>query len=248
MEPIYKILDKIYCINLISRPDRYDQMKKFEAEENINIKFYRPEKNVISGRIGCFTSHINCVKNAYLMKYSLVMIFEDDVTKTNFYKNIDYEQIKKFMQTNETWEILKFSSTTNPLQMILPNDLPNIYNGPTLLGTSYILNRKGIEKIMNTYSKYINTEHLDWYYSKIFPKTTYNIIPIPFDQRWDMGSDNSWKEFTFNEKNQEYARNILDYKILYYASLIKYYNLYLRILIGMLLVIYIVKINKQSNH
>ena len=44
MEPIYKLVDQIYCINLISRPDRYEQMKEFQTEENISINYYRPKK------------------------------------------------------------------------------------------------------------------------------------------------------------------------------------------------------------
>ena len=241
MKPIYDKLSQIYCINLISRPDRYELMKKFEVEESIKLKFYRPNKNIISGRIGCFTSHIKCVQDAFLMNYPMIMIFEDDVVKTEFYDQINWKQIKKFMEKDLTWEILKFSSTTNPIDIIKPNTNNYLYNGPTLLGTAYVLNRKGIEKIMKTFNSYLQTTHLDVYYYEIFSKTTYNIIPIPFDQRWDMGSDNEW-EWTMSRKNQEYIRNLLNYNVFYYTSLIKYNNrITIIILIILILGIYINK-------
>ena len=175
------------------------------------------------------------------------MIFEDDVVKTKFYNKIDYEQIKQFILTNQSWEILKFSSTTNPIQIIKSNDFPNIYNGPTLLGTAYILNKKGINKIVRTFANYIQTYHLDVYYYEIFAKTTYNVIPIPFDQRWDMDSDNSW-EWTLTKKNQDYVRNILNYNLFYYTSLAKYYNTIIKILLIIILVLYIIKWNKFINY
>lgn len=243
MKQIYELQSQIYCINLISRPDRYESMKKFESEEGIKLNFYRPKKNVISGRIGCFTSHIECIKHAYKMGYPMVMIFEDDVVKTKYYDKIDWEQIKKFMQKDKTWEIIKFSSTTNPLDLIKPNDYKYLYNGPTLLGTAYVVNRKGIEKIMGTFAQYLESTHLDVYYSKIFAKTTYNVIPIPFDQNWTMGSDNIW-EWTLTQKNQEYIRNLLNFNVFYYTSLIKYYNLIIGLLIILILSIYIHKKSK----
>lgn len=244
MKPIYEMFNQIYCINLISRPDRYELMQKFEEEEGIKLKYYRPKKNVISGRLGCFTSHIKCVQDAYLMNYPLVLIFEDDVVKTKFYNKIDWKQIKEFIEKDNTWEILKFSSTTNPIDMVKPNEYKYLYNGPTLMGTSYALNRKGIEKIMKTFGSYIQTNHLDEYYYKIFPKTTFNVIPIPFDQRWDMGSDNEW-EWTLSRKNQEYVRNILNYNVFYYTSLIKFYNLIIYLLIIFIFGIYIFKKTKR---
>lgn len=223
MESIYKLVDNIYCINLISRHDRYEHMKLFEKEENIKLDFYRPKKHPINGRIGCFTSHVKCIQDAFLKNYSMIMIFEDDVKKTPHYNKIDYEEIKNVMIEDTTWEMLKFSSITNLLEILKPNEYNFIYNGPTLLGTAYILNEKGIKRVMNTFTKYIESSHVDVYYYQIFSNTTYNVFPIPFDQRWDMGSDNIW-EWTLLPQIQTFIRNILNYDVIYYTSLAKYFN------------------------
>ena len=237
MESIYKLVDNIYCISLISRPDRYENMKLFEKEEKIKLDFYRPKKHS-NGRIGCFTSHIKCIQDAFLKKYSMIMIFEDDVVKTPHYNKIDYEEIKNLMLVNTDWEILKFSSNAmNPIYILKPNEYNFMYNGPTLLGTAYILNKKGINTVMNTYTKYIQSTHLDVYYHNIFSNTTYNVMPIPLDQRWDMGSDNIWEYCT--PQIQSYMRNMLNYDLNYYMSFAKYYN---EIIIMILIFMFI---NKQ---
>lgn len=223
MESIYKLVDNIYCINLISRHDRYEHMKLFEKEENIKLDFYRPKKHPINGRIGCFTSHVKCIQDAFLKNYSMIMIFEDDVKKTPHYNKIDYEEIKNVLIEDTTWEMMKFSSNTmNVIEILKPNEYNFIYNGPTLLTTAYILNKKGINKVMNTFTKHIQSTHVDVYYYNIFSNTTYNVMPIPLDQRWDMGSDNIW-DFC-SPQMQRNIQNFLNYDVNYYMSFPKYYN------------------------
>ena len=48
--------------------------------------------------------------------------------------------------------------------------------------SSYIINRKGMEKILSTWGNYLGVEPIDSYYGKIFDSTMWNVIPIPFDQ------------------------------------------------------------------
>jgi len=192
MEKIYKLVDEIYCINLISRPDRYNLMKNFEKEENIKITFYRPEKDPSGGMIGCFKSHIEVIKIAYELGQNKIMVLEDDLIRTKSYNDICYNQITEFINS-EDWDIIKITSGTLDPFIILNYNLvlPNLYQGNTLSGASYILNRKSMKKILDTYQNYAITTHYDGYHNKIFKKI-YNIIPIIFTQKWDLGSDNIW--------------------------------------------------------
>jgi len=226
MKELYDLVDQIYCINLLSREDRYESMLKFQQEENIKLNFHRSEKNLTSGRVGCFTSHINCVRDAYLKNYQKILIFEDDIVKTKFYNKINWREVKEFIQENNSWEIIKFSSTTNPLEVVNKEASPHLYNAPTLVCPAYLLNRRGIEKIMDTFSPYLETTQIDMYYYKIFSKTTLNVMPIAFDQRWDIESDNFW-EWALSLENQKYLRDLLNYNVFYYMSLFKYYNKWL---------------------
>ena len=45
MQNIYKLVDEIYCINLITRNDRYETMNQFASSENIKITYFRPERH-----------------------------------------------------------------------------------------------------------------------------------------------------------------------------------------------------------
>ena len=65
MNSIYNLVDPIYCINLISRDDKFEHMKKFEKKENITINYYRTIKDIYGGKIGCFKSYIEVIKHAF---------------------------------------------------------------------------------------------------------------------------------------------------------------------------------------
>ena len=196
MEQIYKLVDEIYCINLISRPDRYKIMKDFEKEEKIKLNFFRPEKHPEGGRIGCFTSHITIIQNAYDSGKNLILIFEDDIIKTPSYKDICYNEINDFIINNQNWEMLQLGSFTfNPIDSLLVpmnTKYKNISQHNSMLASSYIIKRKGMKKILDTYKEYINTEQIDGFYQIIFNKTMYNIIPVIFDQDRRLESNNLW--------------------------------------------------------
>jgi GR25 family glycosyltransferase involved in LPS biosynthesis len=82
---LYNFFDKIYCINLKHRPDRYISATKVFNDLNIpNVEFYITEKSSKGGRYGCFESHINVIKKAYNEGYNNILIFEDDIRLRSF--------------------------------------------------------------------------------------------------------------------------------------------------------------------
>jgi GR25 family glycosyltransferase involved in LPS biosynthesis len=237
MEQIYKLVDEIYCINLISRPDRYKIMKDFEKEENIKLNFFRPERHPDGGRMGCFTSHITIIQNAYDSGKNLIFIFEDDIIKTPSYKDICYNEINNFIKNNQNWEMLQFGSF-NPINSLLVpmnTKYKNISQYYSFFASSYIINRKGMKKILDTYKNYIKTEHVDVFYQIIFNKTMYNIIPIIFDQDRTLENNNIW----FNK----YIDKIIMYihvksNAVYNLSLFKYNNGFIISYLLIFLIIY----------
>lgn len=194
MNKIYKELDQIYCINLISRPDRYDNMKKFELEEDIKINYYRPECDPSSGMIGCFKSHIAVITQAYNAGYSQVLVLEDDIIKTKSYDSINYNEIIQFIQTNKSWEIIQLSwfDLANPLFIRNSSSYKHLSQFGSVLASSYIINRKGMERILSTHKKYLGIIQIDEYYKIIFGSTMWNVSPIPFDQDRTIKNDNIW--------------------------------------------------------
>ena len=230
MEKIYKLVDEIYCINLISRLDRYNLMKNFEKEEKIKITFYRPEKDASSGMIGCFTSHIEVIKKAYESGKERVLIFEDDIIKTFHYNKVDYDEMSNFIKNDDQWEILQLSwfDIITCLYLNLQPKYKNISEFSSVLASSYILNRNGMKRILDSYKNYIGKIPIDIYYYKIFNKKMFNIVPIIFDQDRNLVTDNIWINKTID--------NILIYihktfNIVYLISLCKFYNIFYILLI-----------------
>lgn len=243
MNKIYNFVDEIYCINLVSRLDRYQIMKQFEKNENIKLTFYRPEKDPRGGRIGCFISHINVIKMAYDKGHKNILIFEDDIIITPSYNTVDYDEIVEFIKTNK-WDILNLSPCFLDINVFYNhNEYKNIASGPAFFGSSYILNRKSMKDILDNYHKYIQDYQIDSFYNKYLSKKYYNVIPGIFDQDMSLGHDNLWKTPLLD---QLAISLMINTNIIYNLSLIKYYNKYLQIFtIFLFLLLFLYRFNKK---
>jgi hypothetical protein len=89
------IADKGYVINLPDRLDRREHVTNLLAELQISgwefedgVRFNNPEWR----RYGCTQAYINIFKNAIDNNYESIIVFEDDIKKTNM---ISLEQIDK---------------------------------------------------------------------------------------------------------------------------------------------------------
>lgn len=194
MNQIYKLVDQIYCINLISRPDRYQSMKKFESDIGAKINFFRPERDPSGGTIGCFKSHISVIKSAYDAGYNRILVLEDDIIKTKSYDLINYNEIIQFIQKNKSWEVIQLSWFDLINSLFVPNTSPYVHlsQGGTLLTSSYIINRQGMERILKTYKNYLGIDAVDEYYKKLFGSNMWNVSPVPFDQDRTSQRNNVW--------------------------------------------------------
>jgi hypothetical protein len=227
MEPVYKLVDQIYCINLISRPDKFKKMKAFESEENIKINFYRPEKDICGGMIGCFKSHISVITQAYKSGYNQVLVLEDDIVKTPSYSNgiVDFNSIAKFIKENKSWEVIQLS-WCNPINsLFVPMGNSGEYSNLSQFGSwyasSYIINRNGMKKILDTYNKDLINDQIDAFYLRLFKKTMWNVVPEPFDQDRSIPSDNVWFGQPFDKIIIWFDNNLNG---AYNLTLFKYYN------------------------
>lgn len=191
---LYNNFDKIVCINLKERTDKYNSIKKVSEKLNIPIEFYFAEKHSESGRIGCFESHLHVIKECYNNGGKNILIFEDDFIETSSYNETKIKDILDFLRKNEWCEYFQLGYT------ILPHELYKYFSSKTLTENiiqyngngahSYILNRAGMKRIINTWENNIQTEDLDIYYKKIFLKNGASICPILFDQNFCINNDN----------------------------------------------------------
>ena len=80
--------DKIYCINLDRRTDRWEKCKIQFDKHGINVerfsaldgdKLEYSNKRLLPGEIGIIRSNLELVKKAKENNYKNILIFEDDV-------------------------------------------------------------------------------------------------------------------------------------------------------------------------
>jgi len=85
------MIDKIYCINLDTRPDRwrlFEQQPGRKSLGNINrisgrtsdsfTSYMKYRSKVKTGELGCTTSHLNILKQIKKFKLNNTIVFEDD--------------------------------------------------------------------------------------------------------------------------------------------------------------------------
>lgn len=94
-----KYFDKIFCINLDRRKDRWEEtvseLKKWDVLKNVNrisavdgnkLKNNYPIKN---GELGLIETHLKLIRNAKSKKYKNILLIEDDIEFTEEINNID---------------------------------------------------------------------------------------------------------------------------------------------------------------
>ena len=88
MKKLNEYFDKIYCINLDRRPDRWEKcsnlferdgiiVDRFSAIDKNNIK---NESKIANGPLACLSSHWNILNKALKEGYEKILIFEDDIS------------------------------------------------------------------------------------------------------------------------------------------------------------------------
>jgi len=89
IHPLNKLFEKIYCLNLVERPDRKEKIEKRFKELGIDVEFYDGVKHgwmknfakredILPNALSVSIDHYNVIKRAYLKGYKNIFIFEDD--------------------------------------------------------------------------------------------------------------------------------------------------------------------------
>ena len=143
-----------YYINLESRTDRNEHMKRITSHsffKNIKRMDAIPHTN---GAIGCSLSHIKGLKQLYMLKHKYYMVLEDDfciLNENNFYQFItEFLKIKE----NDIWDVIVLTprgiTTTKDIQ----GDFHRIIENQTTTG--YIIKHSFIEQLLPIYENSIS--------------------------------------------------------------------------------------------
>jgi len=114
--------DKVYCINLARRPERwetvqtvfnelgFDEVERYEAIDGKTLDYlkdFKNSKHLSLGSLGIMQSHFNILNEAKKNKYKTILITEDDVYFSNKIKDL-----KLYMDSvPDDWDMIYFGGS-----------------------------------------------------------------------------------------------------------------------------------------
>lgn len=220
----------ILYINLNRAIDRKNKIEKILAENNLNYKRIEAiDGNILNytelkqqynfrkmsvNEVACVLSHIKAIQYAWDNNYNEVLIMEDDCS----FEYIPYKgiSIKNLSNTNIDWEIIQLGIICDEniynsfIEMFSKNMLlKSCYY--SLGAVAYLINKKGMEKILNYFSQTKNLKVADEYIYEL--TNTYLTMPY-FTQyanlfKSDIRNDTS---LLFQNKSKELWDNAIKNK------------------------------------
>lgn len=189
MKNIFSYFDKIYCINLNHRDDRWAdclaQFSKFNFSDRVErfdaIKYKNPILSPkANGHIGCGLSQYLIMKDAKNKNYSSILILEDDFLFLKEPKEFENKLQKSIAELPSDWDLFYFGAyfvkgyDYEPVEKYSDN-LLKVNTG--FCNHSLACSYRGINKILNTFkldsedeiiafSKEYET--IDWYLVREF--------------------------------------------------------------------------------
>lgn len=166
--------EKIYCINLERRKDRWESVKnEFIKNEIIVEKYNAIDGKIITnssqlkdGEVGCLLSHLNILIDCQKNKVKNVLILEDDVQFCDDL-NVKFSQ---YIKELPDWDMLYFGANhalCNPYENNPPIKITNhIYRILHAYSThAYAVNQNSYQYLIDNISKMMYP--LDVTYSRI---------------------------------------------------------------------------------
>lgn len=189
----------VWCICLEGNNKRYqsslDEFKKVGLIEK--VKYHRPIKDPRGGRIGCWLSHLYCMKESLKRNQKYVIIFEDDVTFIKDWKN-SIDKIEAFLKYEPNWDIFRLGSLITSLEK--PSKTSSkIWKSRNLSMHGWIINMDFMTKLLKNLENFdilSSHLHIDDYIHNLKNINDYVLIYPICNQKNDMSSDINW--FSYN--------------------------------------------------
>ena len=124
-------LENVYYINLSSRIDRKNHIKK--QLKNLKWKGERIEAvEVKDGRVGCTLSHIKCLKMAIEKNLEYIVILEDDIEFLN--PSIFLTNLEICLNTLSNWDVILIAGNNANSYTRINDSCVKIVNTQTTTG------------------------------------------------------------------------------------------------------------------
>lgn len=159
MRSICSFFDKVYCINLREREDRWnlceEKFKEYGITNYLRFDGIKVNGDLSSkklGQIGCAASFYNVFKDAYENNYEKILVLEDDfnftVSKDEIINNLE----KAFKEMPDDWDM--FYLGANVMNEIMPNPIEKYSENLFKINSGYALHsvcfsKRSLDKILN---------------------------------------------------------------------------------------------------
>ena len=188
MADIFNSFDKIYCINLPSRKDRWqncllqfakynilNNLEKFDGIVYNNASFNKKQK----AQLGCWFSHYTILKHAQAMHYNNILILEDDFVFNFEPEDLNLKLTNCINELPQNWDLFYLGAyfVKGYDYEAKVNYSNNLYKANTAFCThSICYSKSGIDKMiqcmekvfLNSSSIILNYDGLGWFYVKEF--------------------------------------------------------------------------------
>lgn len=177
MKTLNDYFDKIYCVNLDRRVDRWDECEKEFKKHDLNVeRFSAVDGTTVEivnsplndGQTGCALSHLEIIKICKSKEYSNCLILEDDI---QFDEELNNKLPNIMEQVPDDWDMLYFGGNhvgNNPHasgSLTKVNQTQNIFRTTHCFTThSYAVKNKVYDKIISSFD---GSEPIDICISKI---------------------------------------------------------------------------------
>ena len=152
-----------YIINLKHRTDRYEHMVTEMKKLPVSYEFIDAVSHETSS-IGCFQSHLKCIKLAKENKFPYVLILEDDVIFTDDVVNI----LQKILKLNESylleWDMLYLGANLQSPAIRINSSLIKLTGAYTT--HAYMIHERFYDVILNLFQ----TFEIDVHYYNLMPE------------------------------------------------------------------------------
>lgn len=215
MNPLNEYFDKIYCINLDRRPDRWEECCEIFNKIGLEVERFSAcdgqlidtgYGKVYNGELGGTITHTRLLRKIKDENLDKVLIFEDDI---EFCEDFFSKFEKSLTQLPDDWDLFFFGGNhTGGYQMISEN-IGRVFR--TLALHSYAVRGKAIETLYENMIRFVGhtlccnrqlqpSVAADFYMAKIQPTLNcYSIFP-----------NLTWQRESFSDLQQD----IMNYEFL----------------------------------
>lgn len=187
---VFDYFDKAFCINLDSRPDRWNdalaEFKKVGIEDQVErfpaVKKEPPQ----TGADGCAESHIECIKLAKQQGYKNILLFEDDVE----FVVSDRKIIDNFigsLKKHANWGLVYLGSNYHPKKPTVPvrvtDNLIELRDCGVFTTHAYALNESAFDFVLNNIQVPIDSFYAHNFFLSGLP--VFHALPLLCSQRTD---------------------------------------------------------------